>query len=121
MRIRNTDFCYGGEDGVWKEEEGVRQIFFSSCSNHIWVKGSSERMQFAACMERFNYCLIIDWKIRGRQCEVRRTKIKLSYGFLSVIEDGRFEKEIGWNVVKEDFKVGENGEGGERGGGLILG
>lgn len=53
--------------------------------------------------------------------EVRRTKIKLSYGFLSVIEDGRFEKEIGWNVVKEDFKVGENREGGERGGGLILG
>lgn len=52
--------------------------------------------------------------------EVRRTKMKLSYGFLSVIEDGRFEKEIGWNVVK-DFKVGENGEGGERGGGLILG
>lgn len=76
----------------------------------------------AVCsLERFNYCLIIDWKIRGRQCEVRRTKIKLSYGFLSVIEDGRFEKEIGWNVVKEDFKVGENGEGGERGGGLILG
>ena len=24
-----------------------------------------------------------------------------------MIEDGRFEKEIGWNVVKEDFKVGE--------------
>lgn len=40
-----------------------------------------------------------------------------------MIEDGRFEKEIGWNVVKEDFKggEGENGEGGERGGGLILG
>lgn len=52
---------------------------------------------------------------------MRKTKIKLSYGFLSVIEDGRFEKEIGWNVVKEDFKMGENGEGGERGGGLILG
>lgn len=44
------------------------KFFFSSCSNHIWVKGSSERMQFAACMERFNYCLIIDWKIRGREC-----------------------------------------------------
>lgn len=24
------------------------KFFFSSCSNHIWVKGSLERMQFAA-------------------------------------------------------------------------
>lgn len=77
MRIRNTGFCYGEEDGVWKEEEGVRQIFFSSCSNHIWVKGSSERMQFAACMERFNYCLIIDWKIRGRECESSKDEDKV--------------------------------------------
>lgn len=44
------------------------KFFFLVHSNHIWVKGSSERMQFAACMEEFNYCLIIDWKIRGREC-----------------------------------------------------
>lgn len=85
----------------WKEE---RQIFLS--------------FLFKSCLgeDAWRSSIILSGGKRGYESVKDEDNVEL-WVFIGV-EDGRFEKEIGWNVVKGDFKVGE---GGERGGGLILG
>ena len=116
VRFENTDFCYMGKKmGFGKWRRGEKFLLFSR-SNHIWVK---EKICNLQCMVECNYCRI------GRKIR-RKREVGEGRGFKLMlwvfIGDRRWKI---WkrnrNVVKEDFKMGENGEGGERGGGLILG